>query len=410
MRKSFDTIEIALEALRQGKMIVLVDHESRENEGDLIVSAEHITPEHINFMTLYGRGLICLPMLACDFERLDIPMMVGRNRSRYQTPFGVSIEAAYDVTTGISAQDRARTIQIAVDENSKPGDIVMPGHIFPLKARDGGVLIRQGHTEGSVDLCRLAGLKSVAVLCEILKEDGSMARLPDLYDFSEKHNMPLVSIHDLITYRINNEMLIDEISASTLPVKNRGKFRIKAFRSRVDHLEHIALINEKIEADKACLVRMHSECLTGDVFGSARCDCGWQLHAAIDEISTQGGVLLYLRQEGRGIGLANKIKAYALQEEGWDTVEANYQLGFGADMRDYGLAAQMLRALGIQKIRLLTNNLDKLKSLRRYGIEVVERVALETAPTCDNIRYLQTKREKLGHLLNLAEMINDTAN
>lgn len=412
MNKAFDSIETALKTLRKGRMIILVDDESRENEGDLIVAAEHVTAEQINFMAQYGRGLICLPMMASDFERLHIPMMTSQNRSCYQTPFGVSIEGAYDVTTGISAQDRARTIRIAIDEKSGPDDIVMPGHIFPLKAKDAGVLVRPGHTEGSVDLCRLAGLKSAAVLCEVLSEDGSMARLPTLQQLAERHQIPLVSIHDLITHRINHEILIDEISASMLPLKNQGKFTIKTFRNWIDHLEHVALISHRKSSDssKCCLVRVHSECLTGDVFGSARCDCGWQLEAALDEISKRGGILVYLRQEGRGIGLGNKIKAYALQEKGLDTVEANHHLGFAADLRDYGLAAQILKVLGVRKVRLLTNNPNKVSGLRRYGIEVLERVALEAAPIDDNIRYLKAKREKLGHLLNLtAEPINDTS-
>lgn len=414
MNRGFDSVETILKALREGEMVILIDDEARENEGDLIVAAEHVTAEQINFMAQYGRGLICLPMMASDFERLNIPMMATRNRSRYQTPFGVSIEAAYDVTTGISAQDRARTIRVAIDEKSGSDDIVTPGHIFPLKAKDAGVLARPGHTEGSVDLCRLAGLKPAAVLCEVLNEDGSMARLPDLQKFAEHHQLPLVSIHDLITYRINHEILIDEISASTLPLKNHGKFIIKTFRSRLDSLEHVALINQNESinklCNKPCLVRVHSECLTGDVFGSSRCDCGWQLEAALDEISARGGILLYLRQEGRGIGLGNKIKAYALQEKGLDTVEANNHLGFGADLRDYGLAAQILRLLGAWKVCLLTNNPNKVAGLRRYGIEVSERVALEAIPTCHNIRYLKAKREKLGHLLNLTmEAINDTS-
>ena len=410
MNRGFDSVEATLKTLREGGMIILIDDESRENEGDLVVAAEHITAEQINFMAQYGRGLICLPMMASDFERLNIPMMATRNRSRYQTPFGVSIEGAYDVTTGISARDRARTIHIAIDEKSGPDDIVIPGHIFPLKAKDAGVLARPGHTEGSVDLCRLAGLKPAAVLCEVLNEDGSMARLLDLQRLAERHQLPLVSIHDLIAHRINHEILADEISASTLPLKNHGKFIIKTFRSRLDNLEHVALINQNKSINKPCLVRVHSECLTGDVFGSSRCDCGWQLEAALDEISTQGGILLYLRQEGRGIGLGNKIKAYALQEKGLDTVEANHHLGFGADLRDYGLAAQILRVLGVRKVCLLTNNPNKVAGLRRYGIEVSERVALEAVPTCDNIRYLKAKREKLGHLLSLTmEAINDTS-
>ncbi|QHG92352.1 3,4-dihydroxy-2-butanone-4-phosphate synthase [Coxiella endosymbiont of Amblyomma sculptum] len=408
MNRAFDSIKTALKTLREGGMIILVDDKSRENEGDLVVSATHITSDQVNFMAQYGRGLICLPMVSSDFERLDIPMMASRNQSRYQTPFGVSIEGAYGVTTGISAQDRARTIRIAVDEKSGPNDIVMPGHIFPLKAKDGGVLARPGHTEGSIDLCRLANLKPAAVLCEILNEDGGMARLPDLQRFSEHYQIPLVSIHDLITYRINYEVLIEEISASTLPLKNKGKYTIKVFRSRIDRLEHVALISQKNTVDGLCLVRIHSECLTGDVFGSSRCDCGWQLTAALDEISSRGGILLYLRQEGRGIGLGNKIKAYALQEQGLDTVEANDHLGFEADLRDYGLAAQILRILGVHKICLLTNNPKKVTDLNRYGIEVSKRMALETVPTCDNISYLKTKREKLGHLLNLTvEAIND---
>lgn len=395
---AFVSIPEALEELRQGRMIILVDSEGRENEGDLVMAAEKVTPEAINFMTKYGRGLVCLAMSSQDIDRLNLPMMVKKNQTKLQTAFTVSIEAASGVTTGISASDRAHTIRVAIDDQSTAQDIISPGHIFPLKARDGGVLARAGHTEGGTDLARLAGLKSSAVICEILREDGSMARVPDLIMFGKEHNLKMVSIADLIVYRIQNECVVTKIAEANLPLREHGNFRVHTFESQIDSAQHLALVSGQINTEQPCLVRLHSECLTGDTFGSTRCDCGLQLNTALQKIATEGGILLYLPQEGRGIGLGNKIRAYALQDKGLDTVEANRELGFGDDERDYGIAAQILRMMGVQKIRLMTNNPRKVQGISRYGIEVTARQSLEMQPSAHNISYLKTKREKLGHL------------
>ena len=396
------TIEEALEDIRQGRMIILIDDEDRENEGDLTMAAEKVTPEAINFMARYGRGLICLSLTEERLNELRLPMMVSENTSRFQTAFTVSIDAHKGVTTGISAADRATTILTAIDDQIQPGDLVSPGHIFPLRARKGGVLVRTGQTEGSVDLARLAGLKPAAVICEIMNDDGTMARMPDLQIVAEKHNLKIVTIADLIKYRLSKESLVRRIATAKLPTKYGGLFTAIAYENDVDLYHHVALVKGEMGPDDKVLVRVHSQCLTGDVFGSKRCDCEEQLHSAMAMVEKEGkGVIVYMRQEGRGIGLVNKLKAYCLQDMGKDTVEANEALGFKADMRDYGIGAQILVDLGLHKIRLLTNNPRKIKGLEGYGIEVVERVPIETKPSQENIEYLKAKVKKMGHLLTI---------
>ncbi|WP_456386080.1 bifunctional 3,4-dihydroxy-2-butanone-4-phosphate synthase/GTP cyclohydrolase II [Desulfolithobacter sp.] len=396
-------IEEVIEDIKAGKMIILVDDEDRENEGDLCMAAEAVTPEAINFMATYGRGLICLAMSPDIIEQLQLPMMVQNNQSQYGTGFTISIEARTGVTTGISAADRARTIQAAVNPDAKPSDIVSPGHIFPLRAREGGVLVRTGQTEGSVDLARLAGMRTAGIICEIMNEDGTMARMPDLEKFAEKHGLKIATIADLVAYRLREDTLVHRAAEARMPTYHAGEFRVIAYKNDVDQYEHVALVKGEISPDEPVMVRVHSECLTGDVFGSARCDCGAQLHAAMRMVEQEGkGVILYMRQEGRGIGLVNKIKAYSLQdEEGLDTVEANVQLGFKPDLRDYGIGAQILRDLGVRKMRLLTNNPKKIVGLEGYGLEVVGRLPIEVVCEPENREYLRCKRDKMGHILEL---------
>ncbi len=402
-KMSIANIKEVLEDLRQGKMIILVDDEARENEGDLTIAAEKVTPEAINFMAKYGRGLICLALSPENVEKLKLPLMVYDNRSPFQTAFTVSVEARQGVTTGISAADRAHTILTAVAEDARPEDLIQPGHVFPLRARRGGVLFRTGQTEGSVDLARLAGMKEAAVICEIMNEDGTMARMPDIEKFSKKHDLKIAAVADIIAYRMRTESFVHSAAETILPTPY-GEFKAIAFSNDIDDYEHLALVKGNIDPDKEVMVRVHSECLTGDVFGSYRCDCGEQLKKAMEMVQEEGlGVILYLHQEGRGIGLVNKLKAYKLQDEGFDTVEANEQLGFDPDLRDYGVGAQILVALGVRKMKLITNNPRKIIGLEGYNLQVTGRVPIEIEPRPENRKYLLTKCQKLGHLMNVLD-------
>ncbi len=395
------TIREAIEDIKNGKMVILCDNEDRENEGDLTMAAEKITPEAINFMAKYGRGLICLSLTEEHVEKLKIPLMVEDNTSAFQTAFTVSIDAKEGTTTGISAEDRATTVLTAIADDVKPEDLARPGHIFPLRSKEGGVLSRIGQTEGSVDLARLAGLKSAGVICEIMNDDGTMARMPDLVVFAKEHGLKIITVADLIKYRLQFESLVSRVVTTVIPSAYGGDFKAIIYKNVVDNNQHIALVKGEWSEEDEVLVRVHSECLTGDALGSERCDCGEQLHAAMAKIEKEGrGVIVYMRQEGRGIGFVNKMKAYALQDEGKDTVEANEALGFEADLRDYGVGAQIIRDLGIRKMRLMTNNPKKIVGLEGYGLIVSERVSIEMKPTGRNVRYLKTKQKKLGHILN----------
>jgi len=395
----FCKVEEAIEEIRKGKVIIVIDDEDRENEGDFVCAAEFITPEIINFMITNGRGLVCTPLTAERLEALDLPLMVGSNTALHGTQFTVSIDAIEGTTTGISVKDRAVTILKLTDDKASKNDFAVPGHIFPLKAFNEGVLRRAGHTEATVDLCRLAKLKPAGVLCEILKENGEMARTPDLIKLAESFNLKILTVQDLINYRLRKERYIERVSEANLPTK-KGDFRIYVYKSYVDNKEHLALVKGEINSENPVLVRMHSECLTGDVFHSLRCDCHDQLNKAIDVIQqVDSGILVYMRQEGRGIGLVNKIKAYNLQDHGRDTVEANEELGFRPDLRDYGIGAQILVDLGVKKLKLLTNNPKKIVGLSGFGLEITERIPIEIEPNKNNRHYLETKRDKLGHLI-----------
>jgi 3,4-dihydroxy 2-butanone 4-phosphate synthase/GTP cyclohydrolase II len=400
IRDRFASIEEAAE-VRRGRFVVVVDDEDRENEGDLVIAASAVTPAAINFMATHARGLICLALTEQRCDELQLPSMVEHNTSPHQTAFCVSIEARHHVTTGISAADRAATVLAAIDPATKPADLLRPGHMFPLRARVGGVLRRAGHTEASVDLAKAAGLYPAAVICEIMDVDGSMARLPRLHELAETHGLVIVTVRDLIAYRMRHERIVERVAAPLLPTRF-GEFRVHAYRSPVTGEEHVVLVMGEIDPEQAVLVRVHSQCLTGDVFGSSRCDCGAQLEVALERISAERcGLLLYLLQEGRGIGLCNKLRAYELQDAGADTVEANQRLGFAPDQRDYGVGAQILRDIGVRRMRLMTNNPSKYVALEGYGLEIVERVPLEVPPTEHTRKYLEAKKKKMGHLLRM---------
>ena len=398
-------IEDAIKEIRAGRMVILVDDEDRENEGDLTMAAEAATPEAINFMAKYGRGLVCLSLTGEKLDSLDLPLMVDNNTSQFQTGFTISIEARCGVTTGISAADRATTIRTAVADDAKPSDLVRPGHVFPLRAKEGGVIVRAGQTEGSVDLARLAGLKPAGVICEIMDDDGTMARMPSLEKFSKEHDIGICTIADLIEYRMRTESFVQRVVETVIPTSHAGKFNVFVYENDMEDLQNIALVKGEIDPEKPILVRVHSECLTGDIFGSLRCDCGDQLHRAMEMMDKEGaGVLLYIRQEGRGIGLVNKLKAYVLQDQGLDTVEANEKLGFKPDLRNYGIGAQVLVDLGVRKMKLITNNPKKMIGLQGYGLSIVEQVPIEIEPNKYNKCYLECKKLKMGHLLNIDAM------
>jgi 3,4-dihydroxy 2-butanone 4-phosphate synthase/GTP cyclohydrolase II len=399
-KKHLISVPEAVSCLKKGNMIIIVDDEDRENEGDLMIASENVTPEAINFMSKHARGLVCVSLTEDRSNELQLPLMVDKNTSRFETPFTISVDARHNITTGISAYDRAETIRCIIDPETRPDDLVKPGHIFPLRAKRGGVLIRAGQTEASLDLTRIAGLYPSGIICEIMKEDGAMARMPELIEFYEKFDVPIITVEEIIKYRVQKETLVEEVSEATLPSR-WGTFVIKVFEDQIYQETHVALIKGDVSGDDPVLVRVHSQCLTGDAFGSLKCDCGNQLSRAMEMIEREKrGILLYLiNQEGRGIGLPGKIKAYKLQEHGLDTVEANLELGFDADQRDYGIGAQIIRSLGVKKLRLITNNPTKYIALSGYGLEIVERISLEIEPSEENLRYMKTKKEKMGHLL-----------